>query len=97
MTAVFEDGSEEIGNLIIGADGSRSKIRQILVGVDAAKPKELPFTMVNHSTGDYTAEQVALLRTVRPIVKIGHHPENKGSALLAGMSLPLTLQTQILS
>ena len=96
MTAVFEDGSEETGNLIIGVDGSRSKVRQRLVGVDAAKPEELPFTMMNHSAW-VTAEKVALLRTVHPIIKLGHHPENKGSALLAGMSLHLTLQTQILS
>lgn len=84
MTAVFEDGSEEIGDLIVGADGSRSKVRQFLVGEDKAKPEDLPFTMVNFSAGQYTSDQVELLRTVHPIVKLAHHPENRGTALLAG-------------
>jgi 2-polyprenyl-6-methoxyphenol hydroxylase-like FAD-dependent oxidoreductase len=84
VTALFEDGSKETGNLIIGADGSRSKVREILVGVEAAKPEMLDYTMVNHSAGSYTAEQVHLLRAIHPIVKIAHHPENQGGFVLAG-------------
>ena len=88
MKVFFEDGTEEGGHMIIGADGSRSKVRQFLVGEEKAKPEDLPYTMVNFSAGKYTAEQVALLRTVHPIVKLAHHPENRGSALLAGNTPP---------
>ena len=84
VTAIFEDGSTEIGDFLVGADGSRSKVRQILVGAEAAKPEELPFTMINYSAAKYTAEQARLLRTVHPIVKLAYHPENQGLCLVAG-------------
>jgi 2-polyprenyl-6-methoxyphenol hydroxylase-like FAD-dependent oxidoreductase len=35
-TAVFEDGTREAGNLLIGAEGAHSKVRSFLLGPDKA-------------------------------------------------------------
>ena len=47
VTARFEDGTEATGTLLIGADGPRSRTREILVGLENAKtaPIDYAFTM----------------------------------------------------
>lgn len=36
--AIFEDGTEVTGSILIGADGPRSIVRCLLIGPDRAKP-----------------------------------------------------------
>ncbi|EED15660.1 monooxygenase, putative [Talaromyces stipitatus ATCC 10500] len=85
ITASFSDGSEETGNLLVGCDGSRSKVREHLVGEELGKPTDIGMTMINHAAGGYTAEQALLLRKYHPIGKIAYHPDYYGNFLLAAL------------
>lgn len=80
----FEDGTQASGSIVIGCDGSHSRVREFLVGVEAAKVKDLPLTMINHVRATYSVEQAQQLTAYHPIVKLAHLPGLNGSALLAG-------------
>ncbi len=85
VTATFEDGSTEQGQLIVGCDGSRSKVREYLVGSEATKPFNTGMTLINHAVDGYTAEQALLLRKCHPIATCFYDPEVDGIFLLTSM------------
>jgi 2-polyprenyl-6-methoxyphenol hydroxylase-like FAD-dependent oxidoreductase len=84
-TVTFEDGSKATGDIVIGCDGSHSKVREFLVGSEAAALQETGTTMMNFGGGVYTPEQAHLLRSFHPIVQLGVHSELSTTTLLAGM------------
>jgi len=82
----FDDGSIEEGNLIVGCDGSRSKVREFLLG-KAAKPTDVGLHMINYIASGYTREQALLLRMYHPVLKLGYHPDIQGIFLLGSKLL----------
>ena len=42
VTAIFEDGTEATGNILIGVDGGKSKVREYLLGPEKAEVQQLP-------------------------------------------------------
>ncbi|KAF7587365.1 hypothetical protein BBP40_007353 [Aspergillus hancockii] len=76
VTAVFEDGSEAAGTVLIGTDGNSSQVRRAaLEPASLADPESLPFNMVN-VTATYTAEQALYIRSkIHPVADIGIHPK----------------------
>jgi 2-polyprenyl-6-methoxyphenol hydroxylase-like FAD-dependent oxidoreductase len=69
VTAIFEDGSKALGNMLIGCDGAKSRVRELLLG-EKAKLTDAPFKMFNF-TSSYTAEQALHVRSLHPIFKFG--------------------------
>lgn len=82
VSVSFEDGARVKGACIIGCDGSRSRVREVLCG-DKAKPQDVGVTMINHKAR-YPAEVAKLLRMHHPIVKLGFS-KDQAAALVAGM------------
>lgn len=85
MTAKFEDGTEEQGDFVVGTDGSRSKVREFLVGAEKTKPVNTGMTIINHAGSGYTAEQARLMRSYHPISQCGYDPDIRGIFLLTSM------------
>jgi len=67
VTAAFEDGSKVSGNMLVGCDGAKSYVRELLLG-DKAKLTEAPVKIINF-TQSYTAEQALHVRSLHPIYK----------------------------
>ena len=88
VVADFEDGTSEIGDTVVGCDGSHSKVREWLVGKEAAQMEDTGHNMINYAASGYTPDQVRLLRSKSPIVQLAfNHSKVPGAALLAGTSL----------
>jgi 2-polyprenyl-6-methoxyphenol hydroxylase-like FAD-dependent oxidoreductase len=69
----FEDGSMDIGNIVIGIDGAMSKVRQCLLGRQGDMDI-LPFALMNFNAS-YTAEQARFIKDrLHPLVDIAIHP-----------------------
>lgn len=82
VTLQFEDGTQETGSLVIGADGGRSAVREYLVGPDASRPQDTGLTMINFAY-TYTEAEVKALTKIHPIFKAGFLPRSKFMNLLA--------------
>ena len=84
VRVTFRDGTTETGNMVIGCDGSHSRVREFLVGPEAAELDPVGLTMINFPIGGFTVEEARLLQTRHPIFKIAAHPDKPGNGILAG-------------
>lgn len=75
VTAHFDDGASTTGRIIIGTDGARSTVRQLIVcaGPEAAESRRLP-VCATFIQARYTAEQAVELRKHHPLYLASIHP-----------------------
>lgn len=75
VKAIFEDGTEVTGSMLVGSDGPRSSIRSLLVAPDSAKPTPIDFATTMCFTS-YSRERALFLRSAphHPLFQIAPHP-----------------------
>jgi 2-polyprenyl-6-methoxyphenol hydroxylase-like FAD-dependent oxidoreductase len=87
ITAYFADGSTATGSMLIGCDGGHSKIREYIVGSEAAKGFDTDYTMMN-TWARMPAETALALRAVHPIISQSINTDNKYGNLVAILDKP---------
>jgi 2-polyprenyl-6-methoxyphenol hydroxylase-like FAD-dependent oxidoreductase len=91
VTAQFTDGTSYRGDLLVGADGPKSKVRELLLGVElaTATPMEIIYNMSIIKYPD--AEKALFVQAPHPHNLFGYNP-NGIFNFLAGMYPSFILQ-----
>jgi 2-polyprenyl-6-methoxyphenol hydroxylase-like FAD-dependent oxidoreductase len=74
IVARFEDGSSYSGATLIGTDGAKSKVRELILG-EKGKPSSVGFASYGVVVCYGDAERAKTIRAVHPINHVALHPE----------------------
>ncbi|KAF7198270.1 FAD-dependent monooxygenase phnB [Pseudocercospora fuligena] len=74
VTAIFSNGQQHTGTLLIGADGGKSPVRTHIFGPTNAKTTPLELAYTNNSFRYSTPSQALHARTANPVTAMCAHP-----------------------
>lgn len=92
VAAVFEDGSQVEGEILVGAEGTNSQTRRFLAP-ETYKNVQLPARMIGTAI-DLTPEAAKPLRDIDPLLFLGCHPKNGNFLWVAVLETPEANGTQ---
>ena len=75
MTATFKDGDKVSGTVLVGADGPRSSVRDLILGKEKATATPLNIVHSNVAVTYHDAEKSRFVRTAHPVFSMVLHPE----------------------
>ena len=74
VSATFINGDTVTGGVMVGSDGPRSKVREILLGAEKASTTHLDIIHANISVKYDDAEKAKFARSVHPVFGMACHP-----------------------
>jgi 2-polyprenyl-6-methoxyphenol hydroxylase-like FAD-dependent oxidoreductase len=92
-TAIFEDGTREVGNLLIGAEGAHSKVRHFLLSPDKSALHMSPF-VGSVAITKLPAEAALRFKDIHPRFVLLFHP-NGIFGWIGGKSSPLPIRRSL--
>ncbi|KAG6036030.1 hypothetical protein E4U41_005834 [Claviceps citrina] len=93
VRVTFSDGSTAEGSMLVGAEGTKSQTRRLLVPDNRHRNRPLPVRLLGAAV-DMTPEQVQPLRGIDPLLFQGCHPETGTFLWVSMMETPEVNGTQ---
>jgi 2-polyprenyl-6-methoxyphenol hydroxylase-like FAD-dependent oxidoreductase len=75
VKVLFKDGTEVEGDLVVGCDGAKSRVREVICGKEQAALTEVPLLMFNFPH-KFEKEQALVLREKNPLFITSIHPDH---------------------
>ncbi|KAF2825514.1 FAD/NAD(P)-binding domain-containing protein [Ophiobolus disseminans] len=75
VEVVFGDGTRVLGDVLVGCDGAKSKVRESVVGVEDAGLTDVPISMFNFPY-KFEAGLAVRVRGLNPLFSMSIHPES---------------------
>lgn len=87
IVAWFGDGSSTRGSMVVGCDGGKSRVREFVVGREAARGFDTDYTQIN-TWARLPRETAKALRQKHPIISQAFHPDLPAMGLVAVLDVP---------
>jgi hypothetical protein len=84
VTGRFVNGNQCVGLMIVGADGPRSKVRELILGAEKGAATSMDLILFNNTICYNDAEKARFVRKNHPVCCTAMHPEMY--VFLGGMS-----------
>lgn len=75
VTAVFKNQVAVTGTLLIGADGPKSTVRELLLGPEKSSTTQMEIVHTDIGVTYHDAEKAKLIRSTHPVFSIAVHPD----------------------
>jgi 2-polyprenyl-6-methoxyphenol hydroxylase-like FAD-dependent oxidoreductase len=85
VEVTFEDGSKAIGDVLVGCDGAKSRVRSTLCGEEAATLTDVPVSMFNFPY-KFDAKLAAKIRAINPLFMSAIHPDHGNMSWISSTS-----------
>jgi hypothetical protein len=75
VRCVFADGTDAIGDIVVGCDGAKSKARRCICGEEKGQLTKVPLSMLNF-TEKFPKETALTIRSMNPLFITSMHPDH---------------------
>jgi 2-polyprenyl-6-methoxyphenol hydroxylase-like FAD-dependent oxidoreductase len=85
VEVTFADGTKAVGDVLVGCDGAKSRVRAVLCGEEGGKLTDVPVSMFNFPY-KFDGELAEKIRAINPLFMSAIHPDHGNMSWISSTS-----------